>query len=118
MFWHVLWERFLSIFGIEINQRKEYQHHGLQISESIGIAIIDLTAKQKDEIGTIVAVTVPKVGEQIALEEELLIVKSRERVATFNSPVAGKVLATNPLIEKHPQELRYSSWIIKLRLPS
>ncbi|WP_461240494.1 biotin/lipoyl attachment domain-containing protein [Paucilactobacillus sp. N302-9] len=115
MFWHGLWERLLAIFGIEINQRKEYQQNGLQIATSIGIVIIGLTDKQKDELGEIKAIRAPQIRNQVKQNDPLFTVEGGQRVVTFSSPVTGEILAVNPLIKKQPRDIRYSSWIIKLR---
>jgi glycine cleavage system H lipoate-binding protein len=118
MFWHELWERFLAIFGIEINQRKEYQQNGLQISESIGIAIIGLTDQQKDELGEIKSVETSAIGHHFEIDDLLFTVEGREKLAHFKSPISGALLAVNPVIKNQPHDIRYASWLVKLRSAS
>ena len=74
---------------------------------------------QKD-LGTVISVELPDVGDQIEEGEVFAEIESVSTVHELISPVSGRVLAANPQLEEHPAMINedpYSEgWLIEVRL--
>lgn len=74
---------------------------------------------QKD-LGTVISVELPDVGDQIEEGEVFAEIESVSTVHELISPVSGRVVAANPQLEEHPAMINedpYSEgWLIEVRL--
>ncbi len=74
---------------------------------------------QKD-LGTVISVELPDVGDQIEEGEVFAEIESVSTVHELISPVSGRVLAANPQLEEHPAMINedpYSEgWLVEVRL--
>lgn len=74
---------------------------------------------QKD-LGSVISVELPDVGDQIEKGEAFAEIESVSTVQELISPVSGRVLGVNPQLEEHPaliNEDPYSDgWLIEVRL--
>ncbi len=84
--------------------------------EEVLIGISDFAAK---ELGSIVFVDLPEVGDTVEAETEFGAVESVKAASDLISPVSGEVLAINEDLVGEPElvnEDPYSAWLIKVRL--
>lgn len=74
---------------------------------------------QKD-LGTVISVELPDVGDQIEEGEVFAEIESVSTVHELISPVSGRVVAANPQLEEHPAMINedpYSEgWLVEVRL--
>ena len=81
---------------------------------------LGLTNYIQGELGRVISVELPDVGDKIEEGETFAEVESVSTVHEFISPVSGKVLAVNPHLEDHPAVINedpYSEgWLIEVRL--
>ena len=72
------------------------------------------------DLGTVISVELPDVGDKIEEGEAFAEIESVSTVHELISPVSGTVLAVNPHLEEHPaivNEDPYSDgWLIEVRL--
>ena len=79
-----------------------------------------LTNYGQSELGQIISVDLPEVGDKVEKGEAFAEVESVATVSELIAPVSGTVLAVNPELENHPSVINedpYSEgWLIELRL--
>ena len=79
-----------------------------------------LTNYGQGELGKIISVELPEVGEQVEKGEPFAEVESYSTVSELIAPVSGTVLAVNGEIESHPaiiNEAPYNEgWLIEVKL--
>ena len=85
-----------------------------------GVATIGITDFAQDELGDIVFVELPEVGQQVVLGEVFGSVESSKSVSELFSPVDGEVLAINDALEDSPEEINDApygaGWIMRVKL--
>lgn len=79
-----------------------------------------LTNYGQSELGQIISVDLPEVGDKVERGEPFGEVESTSTVSELIAPVSGTVLAINPELENHPSVINedpYSEgWMIEVRL--
>lgn len=83
------------------------------------VAVIGITEFAQDELGDIVYVEQPKVGDRVAQNEQFGVVESVKTVSDLYSPVSGEVIEVNDDVTSSPEALNKdpygAGWIIKVK---
>ena len=80
----------------------------------IRVGITDFAQK---ELGDLVFVNLPNVGDSLTAGEALGDLESVKAVADVLSPVTGKVCAVNEELLEHPEKINeapYESWLVEV----
>ncbi|NWF62606.1 MAG: glycine cleavage system protein GcvH [Fischerella sp.] len=84
------------------------------------IATIGITAFAVDQLGDIVFLELPEIGDAVTKEEKLGTIESVKAVEDLNSPVTGTVIERNDAMVESPElivEDPYGEgWLIKVRV--
>jgi glycine cleavage system H protein len=93
-------------------------HEWIRVDENIGT--IGITDYAQKELGDIVFVELPKVGDHVTAQESFGTVESVKAVSEIYSPVDGDVIAVNTKIQGSPELLNADphgdAWLIRVRL--
>lgn len=83
-------------------------------------AYVGITDYAQSELGEIVFVDVPTIGEQVAQGEVFGSVEAVKTVSDLNMPASGEVLELNAELEDHPELVNNdpygAGWMIRVRL--
>ena len=94
------------------------EHEWIRVDESIGT--IGITEYAQKELGDIVFVELPKVGDHVTAGESFGTVESVKAVSEIYSPVNGEVTTANPKVQANPEMLNADphgeAWLIRVRL--
>jgi len=94
------------------------EHEWVRIDESI--ATIGITDHAQKELGDIVYVELPKIGEHVTANESFGTVESVKAVSEIYSPVTGEVTAANPRVQSSPELLNADphgdAWLIRVHV--
>lgn len=94
------------------------EHEWIRVDESIGT--IGITDYAQKELGDIVFVELPKVGDHVAANESFGTVESVKAVSEIYSPVTGEVTAINSKVQSSPEILNTDphgdAWLIRVHL--
>ncbi|MGC8562375.1 MAG: glycine cleavage system protein GcvH [Thermoplasmata archaeon] len=83
------------------------------------VASIGITDFAQNQMSDIVYVDFPKIGASIKAGEIVGTVESVKSAEDFYSPITGKVIEVNKVLEKAPEEINknpYDAWIVKLKM--
>lgn len=86
--------------------------------EDANIVKIGITAKAQKEIGEIVYIRFPEVGQKVSKGDELLVLESTKSAIDTYSPICGVVVEVNPVLKdlhhlnSDPEGL---GWLIKVK---
>lgn len=106
---------------MEIKQNLKYleSHEWAEINgNNVKVGITDFA---QNELGDIVFVELPSVGEKVAKDKEFANVESVKAVSPVVSPVTGKVVAVNGALEDSPElinEDAFGAWFIEVEADS
>ncbi len=65
------------------------------------------------------SIRVKPVGTELEFDDNLATVEAGKRIATFPTPISGKIVEINEMVVKDPEVVNrkpYSSWIAKLEM--
>jgi glycine cleavage system H protein len=85
-----------------------------------GVVRIGITAYAQDALGDVVYVSLPTVGDTVAVGDSVGEVESTKSVSDIYAPVAGEVTAVNDALDATPELLNSDSygegWMYELRV--
>ncbi len=82
-------------------------------------AFIGITDYAQNQLGNVVYVDLPEVGDEIAAGEEFGAVESVKAASDLISPISGTIEAINETLEDKPESINkdaFASWIIQVKL--
>ena len=82
-------------------------------------AYVGITDYAQQQLGNVVYVDMPEVGDEVTTEEEFGAVESVKAASDLISPVSGTVEEINEDLEDNPElinEDAFKNWIIKVKL--
>ncbi|MDD3711999.1 MAG: glycine cleavage system protein GcvH [Candidatus Izemoplasmatales bacterium] len=83
------------------------------------VALIGITDFAQSELGDVVFVDLPEVGDTISQEEEFGAVESVKAASDLIAPVSGEILEVNEELVGEPELLNknpYDNWLLKVKL--
>ena len=91
-------------------------HEWVELTED-GTAVIGLTDYAQKELGDLVFVNLPEVGDELKVEESFADVESVKAVSDVFAPVSGTVTEINEELLDAPEKINeepYEAWLVKL----
>ncbi len=86
------------------------------------VAVVGITEFAQEELGEVVFVELPEVGQMFNTGDELGTIESVKAVAEVYTPVAGEVVEVNDAVVDDPELLNddphTEGWLIKIRFSS
>ncbi|HOA87896.1 glycine cleavage system protein GcvH [Propioniciclava tarda] len=70
-----------------------------------GTVRVGITAFAAEALGDVVYVSLPQVGEEVALDDSCAEIESTKSVSDVFAPVSGVVTAVNPLLDGAPETI-------------
>jgi glycine cleavage system H protein len=93
-------------------------HEYVRVDGDIGV--VGVTDYAQSQLGDIVFIELPQVGQRIAKGEQLATVESVKAASEVFSPVSGEVVEVNGAIDESPaivnEDALGAGWFVKLRL--
>ena|SRR5688500_8291589 len=94
------------------------EHEWVSVEGEIGT--IGITDHAQHELGDIVYVDLPRVGDAAAQGKTIGSVESVKAVSDIYSPVSGEVVEINEMLTEKPEKLNEdphgAAWLVKVRL--
>jgi glycine cleavage system H protein len=94
------------------------EHTWVRVDDSLGT--IGITEHAQKELGDIMYVALPKVGDRVTAGESLGTVESVKAASEIISPVTGEVTTVNPLPAGSPEMVNADpqgeAWLVQVRL--
>ncbi len=84
------------------------------------VATVGITDHAQGELGDIVYLELPELGQRVAFGEVFGSVESSKSVSELYSPVGGEVVAVNSALEDSPEKINDDpygeGWMVRVRL--
>lgn len=81
---------------------------------------IGITIFAQDELGEVVFVELPEVGQTFGADDEIGTIESVKAVAEVYTPVSGEILEVNGALEDAPEMVNDTphddAWLVKIRI--
>lgn len=96
-----------------------YTEEHVWVKKESGQVIIGITDFAQEELGDIVFVELPEVGDELEMEEPFGSVESVKSVSELYAPVSGTVVEINEDLEDNPEFINESpydkAWMITIK---
>jgi glycine cleavage system H protein len=96
------------------------EHEWVRVEDDV--CVLGITEFAQQELGEVVFVELPEVGQVFNAQDELGTIESVKAVAEVYSPVAGEVMEVNDAVVDDPEVLnddpQGEGWLVKLRFSS
>ncbi len=96
------------------------EHEYVRATEDDGVFEVGITDYAQGELGDVVFVELPKVGEQYSRMQVFGTIEAVKAVSELFSPVAGEVVAVNDSIDASPGVVNTDpygkGWLIRVRI--
>lgn len=93
-------------------------HEWIEVNDQVGT--VGITDHAQRELGEIVYVELPKIGQEVNSGEEAAVLESTKAAADIYTPVSGTVVAVNEQLIDHAKLVNSSpeeaGWLFQLRL--
>ena len=96
---------------------RRYTAHDEWVMVEGNIATIGITAFAQDQLGELVHVELPAVGDEVTAGQEACEIESVKAVAELYSPVTGTITAVNDTLDDEAEQINqtpYDAWIFKV----
>ena len=93
------------------------EHEWVAFSEDKKVATVGITDFAQDQLGDIVFVGLPEIGDVVNTGDSLADMESVKSVSDIYSPVSGKVVEVNEALLDQPElvnEAPYDQWLFKI----
>jgi glycine cleavage system H protein len=85
-----------------------------------GVITVGITEFAQDQLGDVVFVELPSVGDRAAAGDALAVVESVKTASDIYAPLSGEVVAVNADLENAPEAINEapfgSGWLFRLRV--
>jgi len=82
------------------------------------VVTVGISAFAQDQLGDVVFVELPAVGDEVAAGDAVAVVESVKTASDIYAPLAGRVVAVNDALENAPERINESpyedGWLFKL----
>ena len=96
------------------------EHEYVQPSDDRGVVVIGITDYAQGELGDVVYVSLPKVGETYESHQPFGTIEAVKAVSELYMPVAGEIVEVNGALDADPAVVNRDpygeGWMIKLRV--
>lgn len=96
------------------------EHEWVRVEDDL--CVLGITQFAQHELGEVVFVELPEVGQVIDTHDEIGTIESVKAVAEVYSPVAGEVVEINEAVVEDPELLNDDphgeGWLVKIRFSS
>jgi glycine cleavage system H protein len=94
------------------------EHEWVLVEDNV--AIVGITDFAQDQLGDIVFVELPAIGDKVSKEDAFGVVESVKAVSDIYAPVSGKVLEVNDDLPENPEMINEDAygdgWLIKIEM--
>ncbi len=94
------------------------EHEWAQVEGDL--CVLGITEFAQAELGEVVFVELPEVGQTFGAGDEIGTIESVKAVAEVYTPVSGEIVETNDTLEDAPETVNEdphaSAWLVKIRL--
>jgi len=97
----------------------KYTDHDEWVRVEGDVVTVGITHFAQDQLGELVHVELPEVGDSVEQGEEACEVESVKAVAEIYAPLSGEVVEVNEALEDDAEQVNnapYDAWIFKVRM--
>lgn len=95
-------------------------HEWIELDKEKKIATCGITNYAQQELGDVVFIQLPNIGEKVRKNDEVVILESTKAAVDLYSPLSGKIVGLNQDLIKSPEKINQdaekSGWLFKIEI--
>lgn len=95
-------------------------HEWIKLDEKTGIAVVGITDYAQKELGDLVYIEFPTIGEALIAGDEIIILESTKAAIDLYTPLTGQVVEINSDLQDAPERINSDptgeGWLYKIKL--
>lgn len=92
------------------------EHHWLRADA--GFVVVGITPFAVTQLGALVFVELPQIGDTIAIGDDVAVVESSKAVSDIPAPISGEIVSLNPAVIGNPglinEDAMGQGWLFKM----
>ena len=104
--------------SVPTDLRYTESHEWVRIED--GVATCGITAHAQEQLGDVVYVDLPEVGDTLSRGDEMGEIESVKAVSSLYAPLSGEVVEVNAALEDAPETVNKdpygAGWLLRIRL--
>jgi len=99
------------------NLKYSATHQWVRVED--GVAVVGITDYAQEQLGEVVYLDLPQVGDELTAGEVMGSVESVKSISDLYSPVSGKIIEVNEPLMDEPAKINqdpYEAWMVKLEM--
>src|SRR5215475_2877317 len=105
---------------MEIPQGLKYSKEHEWVAAEDAVATIGITDHAQEQLGEIVFVELPAIGDKVSKDDPFGVIESVKAVSDIYAPVSGSVVAVNEDLAESPETVNEDpygdGWLIKVKV--
>jgi glycine cleavage system H protein len=118
--WRLVSVRFLLEEVMEIPAGLKYSKEHEWVAAEDSVATIGITDYAQEQLGEVVYVELPAIGDKISKDDPFGVVESVKAVSDIYAPISGTVIEINQELPESPETVNDDpygdGWLIKIRI--
>ncbi len=105
----------MSKLPVDLKYAKSHEWAKLEDNQIVRVGITDFA---QEELGDLVYLELPKVGERVSFGEQCAVVESVKTASDLYSPVDGEIVEINEALTEEPERINedsYDSWLFCIK---
>jgi len=101
------------------NLKYSASHQWVRVEDDI--AVVGITDYAQEQLGEVVYLDLPQVGDELTAGEVMGSVESVKSISDLYAPVSGKVIEVNDPLLDEPAKINedtYAAWMVKIEMVS
>ncbi|WP_380053788.1 glycine cleavage system protein GcvH [Falsihalocynthiibacter sp. SS001] len=94
------------------------EHEWLRVEDDL--VVVGITAHAAEQLGDVVFVELPEVGDTVAKDDEIVVIESVKAASDILAPIDGEIVEINQAIVDEPGKVNddpeSDAWFIKLKV--
>lgn len=99
----------------DLKYAKSHEWAKLEPNQVVRVGITDFA---QDELGDLVYIELPKVGQKVSIGEQCAVVESVKTASDLYSPIDGEVIEINEILTDEPERVNedpYATWLFCIK---
>ena len=93
------------------------EHEWLRVEDDL--VVVGITAHASEQLGDIVFVDLPDVGDEVAKDDEIVVIESVKAASDILAPLDGEIAEVNEMLVDEPAKMNEDpmgdAWIFKIK---
>ena len=89
------------------------------LREEDGVVVVGITAHASEQLGDVVFVELPEVGDEVSKDDDIVVIESVKAASDILAPIDGEIVEVNDVLADEPGKVNEDpegdAWFFKIK---